>query len=133
MKTSYIIAIALIAVLIAIIVSMYGDSTEYATFETAQDNPERTYHIVGHLDRSKAQVYDEKKDPNYFAFYLEDSLKNVQKVVYYNPRPADFERSENVVVKGRMKDSVFEAKAILLKCPSKYNPSTVETTEYTAN
>lgn len=133
MKTSYIIAIILIAVLIGIVVSVYGDSTEYATFETAVKNPGKTYHIVGHLDRSKEQVYDEKKDPNYFAFYLQDSLSVVKKVVYRNPRPQDFERSENVVVKGKMNGDVFEAKTILLKCPSKYNPQTVETTEYTTN
>ena len=129
MKTSYIIAIILVASLIGVIISVYGNSTEYATFETAIENPGKTYHIVGHLDRTKEMVYDEVKNPNHFEFYLEDSLNVVKKVVYRNPRPQDFERSENVVVKGKMDGDVFEAKEILLKCPSKYNDATIETTE----
>lgn len=128
MKTSYIIAIALVAVLIAIIVSMYGNTTEYATFSTAAQNQGKTYHIVGHLDRTKPQVYNELKDPNYFEFFLKDSLDNVSKVVYRKPRPQDFERSENVVVKGKMVGETFEAKEILLKCPSKYNETEVDVT-----
>lgn len=128
MKTSYIVAIILVASLIGIIISMYGNTTEYATFETANKNQGTTYHIVGHLDRTKPQVYDELKDPNHFEFYLKDSLNNVSKVVYKKPRPQDFERSENVVVKGKMKGEVFEAKEILLKCPSKYNESEIDVT-----
>jgi cytochrome c-type biogenesis protein CcmE len=133
MKTSYIIAIVLVAVLIGIIISMYGSSTEYATFETAANNPDKTYHIVGHLDRTQPQIYNEQKDPNYFEFYLKDSLDRTSKVVYRNPRPQDFERSENVVVKGKMNGNAFEAKEILLKCPSKYNATEVQVTEYKTN
>ncbi|MDL5045047.1 cytochrome c maturation protein CcmE [Oscillatoria amoena NRMC-F 0135] len=132
MKTSYIIAIIMVAVLIGIIISMYGSSSEYATFTTAAQNPDKSYHIVGHLDRTKPQLYNELKDPNYFEFYLKDSLDNVSKVIYRSPRPQDFERSENVVVKGKMKGDAFEAKEILLKCPSKYNATEVQVTEYKA-
>lgn len=128
MKTSYIVAIILVASLIGIIVSMYGNTTEYASFETAQKNQGTTYHVVGHLDRTKPQVYNELKDPNYFEFYMKDSLDNVNKVVYRKPRPQDFERSENVVVKGKMQGEVFQAKEILLKCPSKYNESEIDVT-----
>lgn len=128
MKTSYIAAIIIVASLIGIIVSMYGNTTEYASFETAAKNQGTTYHIVGHLDRTKPQVYDELKDPNYFEFYMKDSLNSVNKVVYRKPRPQDFERSENVVVKGKMNGEVFEAKEILLKCPSKYNDAEVDIT-----
>jgi cytochrome c-type biogenesis protein CcmE len=127
MKTSY------MAVLIGIIISMYGSSTEYATFDTATKNPDKTYHIVGHLDRTQPQIYNEQKDPNYFEFYLKDSLDHTSKVVYRNPRPQDFERSENVVVKGKMNGNAFEAKEILLKCPSKYNATEVQVTEYKTN
>ena len=133
MKTSYIIAIVLVAVLIGIVISMYGSTTEYATVTVAAQNPGKMYHVKGHLDRTKPQVYDELKDPNYFEFYLKDSLSNSVKVIYRNPRPQDFERSENVVVKGKMKGDAFEANAILLKCPSKYNENKVEVKEYSAN
>lgn len=128
MKTSYIVAIILVASLIGIIISMYGSTTEYASFDTAAKNQGTVYHVVGHLDRTKPQIYDELKDPNYFEFYMKDSLDNVSKVVYRKPRPQDFERSENVVVKGKMNGEVFEAKEILLKCPSKYNETEIDVT-----
>lgn len=133
MKTSYIIGIVLVAVLVAIIVSMYGNTTTYATIAIASQNPDKTFHVKGNLDRTKPQVYNELKDPNYFEFYLKDSLDDVMKVVYRHPRPQDFERSENVVVKGKMHGDAFEAKEILLKCPSKYNENKVEVKEYSSS
>ena len=43
------------------------------------------------------------------------------RVVYNNPKPANFEDAESVVVEGKMNGDVFEAEYILVKCPSKYN------------
>jgi cytochrome c-type biogenesis protein CcmE len=43
------------------------------------------------------------------------------RVVYPNPRPANFEDAERVVVDGRMEGDTFMAEHILVKCPSKYN------------
>jgi len=45
----------------------------------------------------------------------------VRQVVYPNPKPANFEDAEQVVVNGRMEGDVFVAEHILVKCPSKYN------------
>ena len=64
--------------------------------------------------------YDPMVDPNYFAFTLVDTLKMAQRVVYNNPKPQDFDASEQVVITGSMKGNVFMADNILLKCPSKY-------------
>jgi cytochrome c-type biogenesis protein CcmE len=42
--------------------------------------------------------------------------------VYYNqPKPQDFERSEEITMKGYATDTAFIAEEILMKCPSKYN------------
>ena len=42
--------------------------------------------------------------------------------MYYNqPKPQDFERSEEITMRGYATDSAFIAKEILMKCPSKYN------------
>jgi cytochrome c-type biogenesis protein CcmE len=49
-----------------------------------------------------------------------DEKKEKQEVVYFNPKPADFERSEKIVVVGEMKQGRFVADKILMKCPSKY-------------
>ncbi|MFN7313197.1 MAG: cytochrome c maturation protein CcmE [Bacteroidota bacterium] len=41
--------------------------------------------------------------------------------MYRAPEPADFDRSEKIVIIGKMNGETFEASKILLKCPSKYN------------
>lgn len=129
MKLKYIILLVLAAVGVGIVLSTYGDSSQYASFDTAKQNPGKSFHVVGKLDRSKPMRYDPLVDPNRFEFFLVDSMETSCKVIYHQPKPADFERSQNVVVKGNYQNGIFEAKEILLKCPSKYNDATVATTE----
>jgi cytochrome c-type biogenesis protein CcmE len=126
MKKSAIIVIVLIAVAIGAIVSSYGDASTYETFSVATENPDREYHIVGTLDSTEEKYYDPKVDANYFTFYLIDEKGEKKKVVYRAPEPQDFERSEKVVIIGKMKGENFEASKILLKCPSKYTETEVK-------
>lgn len=126
MKRSYIILIVLIAVAIGAIVSTYGDASTYEDFSVAAEHPGKEFHVVGRLDTTKAREYDPKKDPNYFAFYLIDEKGNESKVVYLAPEPQDFERSEKVVIIGKMEEGTFMASKILLKCPSKYTDGQVK-------
>ena len=55
-----------------------------------------------------------------FAKELDNVLYHKTKVVYHNSKPTDLEKSERVVLKGKMEADHFECKDILLKCPSKY-------------
>jgi cytochrome c-type biogenesis protein CcmE len=126
MKKSAIIVIVLIAVAIGAIVSSYGDASTYETFSVATENPDREYHIVGKLDTTQERHYDPKVDANYFSFYLIDEQGTEKKVIYRAPEPQDFERSEKVVIIGKMNGSDFEASKILLKCPSKYTETEVK-------
>ncbi|MCC6721323.1 MAG: cytochrome c maturation protein CcmE [Bacteroidia bacterium] len=122
MKTINIIILIVIAVSIAIFVSVYNDSSMYVDFNTAKNNPGKEYHIVGMLNRDKPMVYNPESNPNHFEFYLKDSLGAEVKVIYSEPKPADFDRSDKVVVIGKFNDAEgdFIAQKILLKCPSKY-------------
>lgn len=121
MKKLHIILIAVIAVSIGAILSTYGDASTYEDFAVAAANPDEEYHVVGTLNKQKPREYDPQKDANYFTFYLIDEKGKESKVVYRAPEPADFERSEKVVIIGKMNGNEFEASKILLKCPSKYN------------
>ena len=56
-----------------------------------------------------------------FSFYMFDEQGVERKVIYFNAKPQDFEKSEKVVIIGSMKGDTFVAKSLLLKCPSKYN------------
>jgi cytochrome c-type biogenesis protein CcmE len=121
MKTIHIILILIVVVAIAVVVSTLTDSNTYADFGQAAKNPDREYHVIGKLNRQKAVDYDPKVNPNSFSFYMFDESGVEKKVVYYNAKPQDFEKSEKVVIVGKMKGEEFVATSMLLKCPSKYN------------
>ena len=126
MKKTYILGIALIGIAIAAIVSMYGDASTYENFEVAMENPGREFHVVGVLNREKEKFYNPQEDPNFFTFYMIDEKGKESKVVYHNPEPTDFDRSEKIVIVGKMDGDHFEASKILLKCPSKYTDNQVK-------
>ncbi|HEY4652732.1 MAG TPA: cytochrome c maturation protein CcmE [Pontibacter sp.] len=137
MKKSHIIGIIIIAAAIMIIMSTAGDASTYVDFgeakELAQDGSKSKVHVVGRLKKDAqghivGMQYDPLIDPNYFSFMLVDTNRVEQKVVYFNPKPQDFERSEQVVITGNMQNDVFVADKILLKCPSKYVEKEVQQT-----
>ena len=141
MKKIHIFGIGVIAIAIAIIVSTAGDASTYVNFAQAQElamnGNDGSIHGVGKLKKDASgqiqeMAYKPEIDPNYFVFTLLDNNNREQKVVYRSPKPQDFDKSEQVVVIGRMEKEHFEAEKILLKCPSKYNNGKLETTEYQA-
>jgi cytochrome c-type biogenesis protein CcmE len=127
MKKSSIIGLIIIGIAIAAIVSMYGDASTYENFEVAKENPGKEYHVVGTLNKEKEKYYNPQENANYFTFYLRDQKGEECKVIYHNPEPPDFDRSEQIVIVGSMEGENFEASKILLKCPSKYTDNQVKT------
>lgn len=122
MKRSHIIAIALIAVAIAALVGSLWDSSTYADVSEAMAFPDREFHVVGTLDRSQPVVYEPSIDPGKTHFSINDLKGRTCRVELDMAKPADLDRSERVVLIGRMgTDGTFHAKDMLLKCPSKYN------------
>jgi len=141
MKKIQIFGLIIIAVAIGIIVSTAGDASTYVDFtkarEMAQEGDAESIHVVGKLKKDVSgritdMEYQPEIDPNYFAFTLIDNNNVEQKVIYKNTKPQDFDKSEQVVVVGKMKDGTFTAEKILMKCPSKYDNGKMETTEHTA-
>ena len=119
MKKSHLIGILMIAVAIALLMSLSGEVSTYATFEDASLSGQRVK-IAGQLSKDKEMHYDPEVDPNYFSFYIKDSDGKENKVVLLSEKPQDFELSEQIVLTGRMKDKEFVATEMLMKCPSKY-------------
>ncbi len=128
MKKSSILGLVTIAVAIAVIISLYSSTSTYGTFNDAKKT-ESELHVVGHLDKDKALYYDAAKDANYFSFYVKDNKGEECKVVYGGTKPQDFEKSEQIVLTGKMEGTEFHASTILMKCPSKYTKDQVEVTE----
>lgn len=90
----------------------------YMNFEQAAKSGNQA-HVVGTWVESRPTKYD--RSQNVFTFFMRDQSGSIRKVRYPNPKPANFEQAEQVVVEGRMKDDAFAANHILVKCPSKYN------------
>ncbi len=125
MRKSAIIGLITIAICIGFLVSLNADTDTYSNFtEAATSNKEE--HVMGHWEKSKGMHYDAVKDPNHFAFYMKDEKGSVKKVVLNGTKPQDFERSEKLVLIGKMDNDTFYASKILMKCPSKYNDNLVE-------
>src|SRR5215218_1262959 len=120
MKRSHIIALVGIAALIGGLLAYSSDFSTYDTVESAKKKQGKFVHLIAKLDASRPVEYDPVNNPNYVAFYAIDSLGGQTQVVYRNSKPADLEKSERIVMKGKMQSDHFECNDILLKCPSKY-------------
>lgn len=120
MKKTHIIILVGIAAVIVGLLSYSVDFSTYDTVDSAKQKQGKYVHLIAKLDRSQPIEYDPITNPNYLAFHAVDSLGGQTKVVYHNSKPADLEKSERIVMKGKMVAGHFECKEILLKCPSKY-------------
>jgi cytochrome c-type biogenesis protein CcmE len=132
MKKSHILIIVVIAVAIGIIVTTAGDASTYVSFndayQMASQGNENSIHVVGQLKKDASGHIvgiEEGADKVSFSFIMVDENGKEQKVDYNQPIPADFTRSEKVVVVGHYAGDTFKAEKILLKCPSKYQEQNV--------
>ena len=133
MKKSHILGIVVIGVAIMVIISTAGDASTYVGFgeakEMASNGVDKKIHVVGQLKKAAdGNVSGIEKSPDMLAFsFLLVDIENKEQRVYFNePMPADFLRSEQVVVVGAFHNDKFLASKILMKCPSKYQEETIE-------
>jgi len=120
MKKTHIIILVLIAASIVVFISYTGDLTTYETISSAKQKEGKFVNLIAKVDKQFPVEYDAAKNPNYLSFTAIDTLGNSIKVVYHNNKPTDMEKSERLVLKGRVQGDHFDCKDILLKCPSKY-------------
>lgn len=132
MKKSHILGIIIIGVAILIIISTTGDASTYVNFaeakEMAYEGEDKKIHVVGTLkkdDEDNIVGIEKSGDMLSFSFLMVDNNNEEQRVFFNEPMPADFLRSEQVVVVGSYRQDIFMAHKILMKCPSKYQEETV--------
>ncbi len=132
MKKMHIIAILFVALGIAAAMTLVNDSETYATFDKGAELPAgKAFTVVGEVDLDKPMKFDPMVDANSFSFYMSDEDGKVMKVVYKGAKPQDFEKSDKITVKGKIKDDVFYANKLLMKCPSKYIDENLQTAKTT--
>ena len=118
----HIVMLVFIAAAIAGLLIYMGDVTTYETIASARQKNGKAVMVIAKLDKATLN-YDAAKNPNYLTFEATDTLGERMKVAYYYEKPYDMEKSERIVLKGKMENGVFEIKkkdGILVKCPSKY-------------
>jgi cytochrome c-type biogenesis protein CcmE len=120
MKKTHIFILVLIAAAISVLVSYTGNLTTYETVASARQKEGKFVRMIAKVDKSQPVEYDAAKDPNFTSFTVIDTLGNTTKVVYRNSKPPDFEKSERLVLNGKMQNGLFECKDMVMKCPSKY-------------
>ncbi len=133
MKKSSIIGLIVIAIAIAVIVSTRESASAYVSFNEAYSmstsGDENAIHVVGELKKnSNGEVVGVTPSADMLSvnFVLVDDNKK-EEIVYLNqPMPSDLLRSDKVVVIGGYKNDKFVADKVLLKCPSKYEETTIK-------
>ena len=120
MKKTHIVILIFIAAAIAVLVSFTGNLTTYETVASARQKEGKFVRLIAKVDKTRPIEYDPAKDPNYMSFTAIDTLGNTTKVIFHNSKPPDFEKSERLVLNGKMQNGQFECKDMMLKCPSKY-------------
>jgi cytochrome c-type biogenesis protein CcmE len=127
MKKSHIVIIIVIAAAIGILIATADDASSYVSFseayQLASSGNTHDIHVVGALKKdSNGHIVGIQpgEDKVSFSFVMMDANGKEQKVIYNEPMPADFIKSEKVVVIGSYAGDSFHASKILLKCPSKY-------------
>jgi len=119
-KSSVIILVGILGVLIYLLVESIDGSGSYSTFADATEKTGQNVTIIGQLNKSKAIMYDPQTNANRTEFYVVDKSGVEQKVIFHDAKPRDIEKSEEITMEGRMINGQFHAVHILLKCPSKY-------------
>jgi cytochrome c-type biogenesis protein CcmE len=98
MKKSHILAIIVIAIGLAVVVSSISNSSTYAPFRTAMESQGKSFHVVGKANLQKDFIYNPEVNANLFGFYMTDNEGHEQLVLYNGTKPQDFERAEQIVV-----------------------------------
>lgn len=129
MKKLHIIGIVIIAIAIGVIFVSLKNTSTYADFAEAIANPGTEYHVVGKLNKDEPQVYNPQVNADQFTFTLIDNKGISKQVVLHKSKPQDFEKSEQIVLIGKMHGDQFHANDILMKCPSKYNDGKSQVTQ----
>ena len=119
MKPKTLLGIAFLVAFTGMLLSSFGEQVGgYMDFPEAEATGGNA-HVVGMWTEDEPMRYN--PETNVFTFSMADENGNIRQVRYANPKPANFEDAEKVVIEGHSAGDHFVAENILVKCPSKYN------------
>ena len=100
-------------------------TTTGAYYMTVAELEERAPQLYGERVRVSGNVVDGSEDWNAreitLRFAIVDESGGELPIVFYGPRPDNFQRAASAIVVGELlPDGTFHAETLLLKCPSRY-------------
>ncbi len=104
---------------------LQATTTTGAYYMTVNELQEQTPGIYGERVRVNGNVVEGTEDwvPREMTlkFSIMDEGGGQLPIVFYGPRPDNFQRAASAIVEGELlPDGTFEAETLLLKCPSRY-------------
>lgn len=118
MNIKIVLAVGLLVAAVAIgLTSFRQTMTTYTDFAGARARPNEDVQVAGLL---ASRNYVMKKQEQYLKFSLRDSTGDIMNVEYRGVIPGNFAQAMGLVAVGRFEGDHFEAKQLLVKCPSKY-------------
>ncbi|RME63557.1 MAG: cytochrome c maturation protein CcmE, partial [Caldilineae bacterium] len=104
---------------------VYSTVSTGAYYLTVSEVHQRVPTIYGERVRVSGTVVDGSEDWNpqeiTLRFAIADEDGSQLPIVFYGPRPDNFQRAASAIVEGEMlPDGTFQADTLLLKCPSRY-------------
>lgn len=118
MKPKVVIGVIAIVAFTSLLMYNFGNSiSTYVNFEEAESRS--VSHVIGTWDNSEPHGFS--RESMQFSFHMKDQEGNSRRVVYPRPKPNNFEQATQLVVIGEMRNGIFHANEMLMKCPSKYN------------
>lgn len=125
MKIKHIVLLIALVAAIGVVISLTYKADTYSDFAEAARFPQKSFSIIGSLERDKPFGKDTLDGLVCFSFFMKDSKNIVKQVFYKGSEPQDFIKLEQVVVTGNISADYFIATTMVLKCPSKYNNKNV--------
>ncbi len=126
MKKSQIILLIFMVIAIGAIIGTVYNADTYSGFAEAREQPGRDFHIIGSLVEGKPVKEEVKDNTLTLSFSMVDGFGEIEEVLYFGPKPVDFELSDEVVLIGKYEGDIFVASSMLLKCPSRYKPGEIQ-------
>jgi len=103
--------------LTAMVYAFVSQASPWVTVDEAKLSTAHRIHLAGDILTPTLHVMLREK---LVTFDIKDDHGKIMRVRYSGPPPANMGGATRVVVKGKVKNGVFEADDMLLKCPSKY-------------
>ena len=106
-----------VAAIVALVAAFVSNASPYVTLAEAKTHTGDRLHVAGDIVPGSVQ---HQLASGGLTFELTDSTGQRSLVEYRGPAVSNLAEAKQVVVVGSMKEGVFHASKMLVKCPSRY-------------